>query len=444
MNLQPSNPTMRAMRAGRTANASRPARRWIIWFVSIGIFLPYTFGDTGKYVIALLSLPALFAFISLSSKGRRRIMACDLFVWAAVTWMLLVKIGSSELFATASDALALFGSYMVARSFIYGEPAVREFIRALKIVALALVALSLLDTLTGTFFTVDLLGKFFQYPRAYGTAGLHRSLFGFDVLRATSTFGHPILFGSFCSVAAAIFLAGGGSIFQRIFYSGVCLLGCVLSVSSAPILGVVIVAVVVAYDRLLHSSPQRWTILFVLLAVAACLSFALSNNPLTWLLRNLTADPFDAYYRLLIWANATDYIALSPIVGTDPVAWSTNEILHTIDSVWLVLAMSYGLPMVALLLLASLSACGVSTRKLNLRLASAAIVRARTGFSLALFLFAYLGLTVHFWGGVWMFWGLCLGIRASLEDYCSARSLSTSSPRNLQPAFGGIGGHRHL
>jgi hypothetical protein len=108
------------------------------------------------------------------------------------------------------------------------------------------------------------------------------------------------------------------------------------------------------------------------------------------------------------------------------------------------LSLLYGLPMVALLLLASVSACGVLARKLNHRLNGSEVLRARTGFSLALFLFAYLGLTVHFWGAIWMFWGLCLGIRASLEDYCSARPFSASSPKNLQPAFGGVGGHGRL
>jgi hypothetical protein len=434
MNLQASN---LGARFQRRADMSRPPRRWIIWLVSIGIFLPYTVGDTGKYVIALLFLPA---FVSFFSQGKRQVMACDIFVWAASLWMVAVKIGWSEqsgtLTTTASDALGLIGSYMVARSFIYGEPSVREFVRALKVVVIVVVALSLLDTLSGTYFISGFIGKIFTNPRPYRaeSPGLHRSLFGFGVLRAASTFAHPILYGTFCSVAAAIFLSYDRSIGRRAFYCGVCLIGCLLSVSSAPILGFALIVLIDCYDRFLYPHPRRWTILYIFSAFMICISFVLSNNPLTWLLRNVTADPADAYYRLLIWQGASDYIALSPIVGADSITWSTNEILgNTIDSLWLVLSLSYGLPMVALLLLASLSACGVLARKINRRLISSEILRIRTGFSLVLFLFAYLGLTVHFWGGIWMFWALCLGIRTSLEEYCLAGSLPTGSPKNLRP-----------
>jgi hypothetical protein len=54
------------------------------------------------------------------------------------------------------------------------------------------------------------------------------------------------------------------------------------------------------------------------------------------------------------------------------------------------------------------------------------MLRARTGLSLALFLYVFIGLTVHYWGALWMFWGLCIGIRASLEDYCRMRWPSRS------------------
>lgn len=432
MNLQSSNS---AVRFQQRPDISRAPQRWIIWLISFGIFLPYTFGDTGKYVAAMLFIPALISFFS---QGKRRVMACDIFVWAGTLWMVLVKIGWSEqpgvLFATGSDALAFIGSYMVARSFIYGELSLKEFVKALKVVAIALIALSFLDTLSGTFFISGLMSKILADPRLYVFADpkLHRSLFGVVVLRAASTFGHPILFGSFCSVAAAIFLSFDRSIARIVCYCGACMIGCFLSVSSAPLIGFVIVVFIDFYDRFLYTLSQRWTMLYIALAPIIFASFILSNNPLTWLLRNFTADPVDAYYRLLAWQNASEYIARSPIVGTDPIAWSTNEILgNTIDSVWLVLSLSYGLPMVALLLLGNLAACGVLTRKINRRSISYDILRLRTGFSLVLFLFAYLGLTVHFWGAMWMFWGLCLGIRISLEEYCLIPHFPHEQPGKL-------------
>ena len=221
MNLQFSNSGARFQYRPDLDKLPAPQRS-VIWLISIGMFLPYSFGDTGKYVTALLFLPALISFLS---QHKRHVMACDIFVWAATLWMVAVKIGWSEqsgvLFATGSDALAFVGSYMVARSFIYGEPAVNEFVRALRLVAVVLVALSLLDTLSGTFFISGLMAKILGDPKLYvfPDAKLHRSLFGFVVLRAASTFGHPILYGTFCSVAAAIFLSYDRSIVRRASYS---------------------------------------------------------------------------------------------------------------------------------------------------------------------------------------------------------------------------------
>ena len=46
------------------------------------MFLPYTIGETGKYVIAFFFLPAILVFITSLTQGKRQVMACDIFVWA--------------------------------------------------------------------------------------------------------------------------------------------------------------------------------------------------------------------------------------------------------------------------------------------------------------------------------------------------------------------------
>ena len=407
----------------------RPLQRLIIWLVSIGMFLPYTFGETGKYVIALLFLPAIFVFM----QGKRKVMLADILVWIAALWMIAVKVQSSALFATASDALSFVGAYMVARSFICSAPAIKEFVRALRLVAIVLIAVSVLDTLSGTFFTKDLMSKIFGQTERIRSevVEIHRKLFGFTVLRATSTFPHPILYGTFCLVIATIFLYSERTIVRRAFYCGICVIGCLLSVSSAPLLGFVVAVSLYSYDRVLQSYQARWKIFVMVAMVIVSASFVVSENPLTWLLRNVTLDPADGYYRILIWQNALEYISHSPLMGADVSSWATNDILNdSIDSVWLVLSLEYGLPLVALLLLASLSACGVFGRKQNQRVIGYEIEQIRTAFSLVLFIFVLVGLAVHFWGSIWMLWGLCIGIRTSLEEYCSAGRVAADRVRN--------------
>ena len=431
----------------RDGLATTTSHRWVIWLVSIGIFLPYTFGESGKYVIALFLLPALLVFIGLLSQGKRHLTACDISVLVAALWMVAVKIGGSgsasdSLFAAGSDALAFVGSYTVARSFFYGGPSVTEFVRALKFVAIILLALAVLDTLSGTFFTKNIVATFFhdpRPPRGGENAEIHRSLFGFVVIRASSAFDHPILYGTFCSVAAAVFLYTERAWQWGFFYYGVCLIGCLLSVSSAPFLGFAIILSVYSYDKLLHSFSQRWKLLCLIAVAIICAFFVFSNNPISWPIRHLTLDPTSGFYRLLIWQNAFNYIARFPITGVNAGSWLTNDILsNSIDCVWLVLSLSYGLPMVASLLLANLLACGAFGRRIKRRPIDHKILQMRTAFSLVLFLFAFLGLTVHFWGAIWLFWGLCIGIRTSLEEYCAIGSAPSSSPTKLRPTFAGV------
>ena len=73
------------------------SQRWIIWLVVIGVYLPDTIGETGKYVICVFFLfrqPSVF--ITSLTQGKRQVMACDIFVWAASLWMVAVKIGGSD------------------------------------------------------------------------------------------------------------------------------------------------------------------------------------------------------------------------------------------------------------------------------------------------------------------------------------------------------------
>ena len=397
-----------------------PLRRFAVWAATIGVFLPFTFGETGKYVVVLLFLPA----IGVLATGKRRFVLSDFFVWAMGLWMIAAKAGSVLLFSSTSEAIAFVGSYTLARAFIYGEAAIAEFLKALKIVALVAIALSILDPLTGTFFTSDFLRGIFSSVRPFRVepAELRRSLLGVKLLRAESIFEHPIFFGSFCALAAGIFLFLNRRAASRIFFCVICAIGAVISISSVAVLGFVILISTYIYDRIFHSFSWRWKILPFFAVVVVLALFAVTNNPLTWLIRHTTFDPADGYYRLLIWEDAFSFISLSPLVGADPSAWAAQEILgNSIDCVWLVLSLVYGLPIIVMLLLANISACGIFGRKIDLRAVDPQMLRARTGLSLALFLYVFIGLTVHYWGALWMFWGLCIGIRASLEDYCRMR-----------------------
>ena len=392
-----------------------------IWLTSVGIFLPYTVGVTGKYVIAPLFLLAAVRFFTAVSRGSRGIVTCDLFVWAMALWMMAAEVtvtGSLSL-TTGSDAFGFVGAYTLARAYIFGERPLRTFVRALKIVTVTLVALSTLDTLSGHFFINDAVAAmFFGAPPLItkGAGDIHRVLFGINTIRATSTFPHPILYGTFCSLAAAIFLYSERRLAWRAFYVGACFMGCVLSISSAPLMAFLIIVLVYGYDKILWRYPSRWKAFWMIVFGSVFTLFLLSNRPLGFLFDHFTFTPETGYYRILIWQNALSYIAIAPFTG-DHSAWLLDEILsNSVDSVWLTLSLSFGLPVALFLLLASLTACRVGPGGKRTSL-DFEVQRLRTAFSLVIAMFVFLGLTVHFWASIWLFWGLCIGIRASIQEY---------------------------
>jgi hypothetical protein len=419
-------------------------RRWIIWLALIGIFLPYTFGSTGKYVIASLFPLAVISLVVAIFRERRRFMASDFFVWAAALWMFGAEISVTSLsLSTGSDALAFVGAYMVARAFLLRPASFREFFRAFKVISIALIALSLLDTLSGYFVISNLMKAIFHANVASpsivkGQGDIYRNLFGQHILRAASTFPHPILYGTFCAIAAAIFLYSEQTLVSRSFYVVVCFIGCVLSISSGPLLGFLIAVAIYCYDFAFNRYRWRWKVFWAVIAAVSLAIALLLDNPLGFIFRHLIFNPETGYYRILIWQHAFNFIANSPLTG-DPTgsAWVADDILsNSVDCVWLVLALLHGIPTALFLFLAVLAACVRVEQKHGLAPYDSEIQwiqRLRTGFSLALAVFALVGLTVHFWDAIWMFWALCLGVRASLEEYFVALNRRCRLSQALAP-----------
>lgn len=412
---------------------SSKSRKWIIWLSSIGILLPYTFGSTGKYVAAFMLLPAVASFFYHVSRGQRRIMACDVFVWMMALWMVAVKIGTSELLNSSEDAIAFIGIYMVARSFYFGEAAVEEFVRAIAAISVVLVTLGLLDVIFRQHVTDEFVRGIFntQNPLAYTAhQGAYREVFGVNLLRAQSVFGHPILFGTFCSIAGILLLFLIRKTSQKVFYVGACVVGCIFSISSAAIMGLILGVALYGYDRAMEQFPWRWKPLWLLLAGLACALYLLSNHPVGWLVSHLTLDAGSGYFRISEWEHASFFISMSPFTGVEPAAWALDEWLSdSLDTVWLVLALDFGIPTVIFVLLANLTACGALRGGAKVRLHNMRTRRMRTAFSVLLLLFVFIGLTTHFWDAIWMLWALCIGIRTSLEEYCVALSARPNEAR---------------
>jgi hypothetical protein len=292
------------------------------------------------------------------------------------------------------------------------------FIRALRPITAVLIALALLDTLSGRYITLD----------SFGVPNFLAQRFGW--VRAASVFEGAEHYGTFCVAAASIFLYSERGL-RRVFYVGLSFFGCALSLSSGPFLGLCIVLAVFSYDRILKRHAWRWKALLIIMAGFIIAISAISSHPVEWILMHLTLDPQTGFFRIETWNAALPLIGQSLFIGHGIVQHgnSANEqmFLRSVDSVWLVEALRYGLPAVILLIMTMFS-------PLIRRTSAFGMSNVQTGLTLSIITIAAIGLTVHFWDATWLFLNLCVGIRASLTEYDAGRQAFLVRSRDV-PSF---------
>jgi O-antigen ligase len=407
------------------------ANSFAAWLALIGLIIPaaevqiyvadlkFTVGRLG---VLLLFLPALFI---LSQRGRRLLLS-DLFACATAIWMIGASYqndGFNSLSSAGAEAIELFGGYVVARAFFFGPAALKSFIRVLKVLAFMAIVLAIADSASGRLIVHDTVASIFNATPIDAQERM-------GMVRAASTFDHAILFGAFCSVVSAMLLYSESDALKRISYTGFCFIGAVLSLSSSSLMAFAIMLATYTYDRLMRLFPWRWTASWMVIGVLALAVILATEHPLGWILSNLTLDPESGYFRILEWDAAFDKISQSPWTGFSFSNFDEAE-LYSVDCVWLAVCLRFGIPATVLLFLSNVAAC--LPRNSN-RTDEPYLDRMRTAFTLILVMFMFTGLTVHYWNFMWILWGLCIGIRASIREQSTSvesRSIPYSQPAQI-------------
>jgi hypothetical protein len=369
---------------------------------------------SGRLAAALLFFPALFVLLQ---KGRR-LISCDFLAFSTAFWMVaasLISAGTSSLSSAGGDALDFLGGYLIARAFVFGRPALDTFVRVLSVFTFIVIILAMADSFSGRLIVHEKIGAIVnasQLPRE----GLRNGL-----VRAASTFDHEILFGVFCAVTAAIFLYWEKSLLRRSLAAGLCFLGCILSLSSGAFMAFAMILAAFTYDQLMRRYQWRWSALWMVTGAVAFAFFVLLENPLGWILSHLTLDPQTGWIRMMIWEEASHYIALSPITGYAYQLLNNDTVDRSVDSIWLLYSLRFGIPMSILLFLTNVTAFFPGKRESVSGANDVYMDRMRPAFTIVIVAFMFAGLTVHFWNYMLMFWGVCIGIRASLREYSECR-----------------------
>lgn len=367
--------------------------------ISVGPGVTFT---PGRVSAALLFFPAL---LILCRNGRRFVL-CDFLAPATAGWMIFASVGSigvSAIPTAGGDALDFLGGYLISRAYCFGRPALDTFVRVLKVLAIIVIILAVADNISGTLI-IHNVANF-----APGDQGLREGW-----VRAASTFVHPIALGVFCALTAAILLYWEKTLLSRSVAAGLCFLGCFLSLSSAALMAFTIIMVAFTYDQLLRRYSWRWSAFWIATSILMLTVFVVAAHPLNWIFSHLTFNPQTGFYRMMVWDVGLTYIAQSPVIGF---GYQFNDIIldNTVDSIWLVLSLRFGVPMAVLFFLTNVATFFPSQRDFN-GTSDVHMDQMRCAFTLVLLMFMFTGLTVHFWKSMLTFWGLCLGVRASLRE----------------------------
>ena len=166
--------------------------------------------------------------------------------------------------------------------------------------------------------------------------------------------------------------------------------------SSAPIQAMVLGFGLLIYDRILSQFSFRWSALIVVGAVGIIAAFLISNSPIGFVISNLTFSPQSGYYREWTWDLVGLHVSQSPWFGLG-YGELPEDINHSIDSLWLVLAIQSGFPGAVLVALSLLGAAAVLTSGRNAGLTSTETKLAAT-LGIALFLTVYIRIHSAFMG----------------------------------------------
>jgi hypothetical protein len=416
--FRPTHLLKAATRSAGTANISP-----MLKLIAVVIFLPeelsfyiFQFRLTVIRLILFLLTPILLVHLSqLLALGKRHLVFSDILIVSTLIWMIVspavVVDLEYSLHHSAPYAFELCGSYLAGRVLLSERGQAQSFVNLMCYVIAIVALVGLPDALTSTPFTHDFVGQLTGYRIPQGDARL-------GILRAAGPIEHPILFGMVCAVG--LLLSVASPIQAKSLTIAACGLGVMLSLSGAPIQAAILGLGLLAYDRILAHFRSRWSVLIGFAALGIGALYAVSSSPLAFILTRLLFDPMSYWTRMYQWNTVGDIVLSYPWFGIAfnlrEVARGTSSfIFSSVDSLWLNLALVYGIPGA---ILVGLSMVGIvfypaSGRGVNLTMEESKLA---TTLGVLIALVILVGFTVDFWEASWMLTGLLVGVRAHLAD----------------------------
>ena len=332
----------------RAARAAIPGMvvAYIIIFllpIELSFYLGPLFMTPTRVFLMVTAVPLIVILFT-----REKLMAIDFLLMAYVMWVVLaflVKRGTGGLEAAGQSFLEATVSYLVARLFFKEAGQVVRYIMVISLTIFVLGLLAIPEAIGHTRYLHDI-------PKMLtGISYVMQDDLRLGLLRAASTFENPILFGLYCATFLSLVWYSTYGLGIRLALGAGIVMATGLSLSSAPMLLLVLQIVLIAAEHATRRIKRRafYIVVGVLAAVAFIETF--SNSGVAGLIAShLTFNPSTAYYRLLQWRFSIDDVMANPFFGINFENWTRPYWLtDSIDNNWLLLAMRSGLPAVMLL-----------------------------------------------------------------------------------------------
>jgi len=375
---------------------------------------------TAPRIVLLASLPIIFTRLARKFSSRAlQFCPCDAMVLAASFWMFMsicITRGIDRaIVGSGVMILELCGGYFLIRSSVNLPGGAVAVARFLVYVVAADGVISVLDVLTGHAYIQDLVDSITGYNQVWNLDYRH----GF--MRAPGMQEHPILLGTVCAFGGLLALALMRGV-ERVTLGGACTVGLLAADSSAPISGFALGCLCLGYHRLMVSFRWRWQLLVGAGGLLLAALFCVHPAPISFLIQHATSNPVDGFYRMYIWSLVGPLVLANPLFGLGFESdWAEKfGAVNTIDSFWLCSSANFGIPAALLFALVLLTACIRPVRQMG-RLTEADGNLGRI-LGIIVFLYLYVGFTVHFWGCTWILIGIFAALRVNLGELSKLHS----------------------
>ncbi len=312
--------------------------------------------------------------------------------------------------------LELCGGYCLIRTSLRRPGEAVAVARFLAYVMAADGVVSILDVVTRHAFLIDLADSLTGYVQDWQLD--YRN----GRMRALGMQEHPILLGCVCTFGALLSLLIMKGAKRALVFAG-CLIGVITSNSSAPITGFALGCGLLAYHHLTARIARRWQLLMLSSGTLITLFILIHPNPFGSLIQHTAAVPQDGYYRLMIWSIVGPLVLASPIfgIGLESDFAARFHVGNTIDCFWLCSAVQFGIVGSALFALMLIGACERPVKRQGAM--TDEDVQLGRALGIIIFLYFFIGATVHFWGTAWMLMGVFAAMRVHLGEMSADREV---------------------